>query len=361
MVFGMGWGAGGGGMGNRLGQAARGTAGIAATVLGLRVSRAATLRVSALLALRSLLAPLELPLSSYVASALWAAAFAAAQTAALAAAAADRLRLPGALGRWGAALFSPVDAPFVALYAAVVLVLGPLIALGESIVVVYEVVRLTRALEDRMNADPAVEAHWKRIIVGASAVAAGGTAAAVGLLPVPEVAPAVGCVAAALLGVTLFTAAGNVLHAALLSAYAALLAIAGVAEHLDLFPAYGLGRRAALHSPEARAALFLVSAVLTLAGLPRVPAFVRAVLHGADAVAADPALAGGPGGGLKGLLNALAVVALTFRFLVYHQDVLPGEYYPLVCRGLQVVVVVGLYAGIMRMEGQDGNHECPGS
>jgi hypothetical protein len=194
------------------------------------------------------------------------------------------------------------------------------------------------------------------LTVGVVAAAAAGVAA----LGVPEVAPAVGVAAAALLAVTLYTDAGNILHAALLAAYVAYLGVAALAEELDVSPGFGGGPRDALHGPEARAALLVVSSLLALVGLMRGPAFVSVAMYSAEAVQADLALAAPPMGAPKGAVNALAVVALTFRFLVFHRDVLPGEYYPLVCRAVQVLLVVGLYALIMRLEGREDGDEVPG-
>lgn len=351
-----GWGPGGGTPGNKIGSFARGSAGVAATLLGLRVSRAVTLRISALLALRSLLVPLQLPFDAGIGAFLWSGALAAAQTAALAAAAADRLRLPGLLGRWGAALFSPVDAPFVSLYSVIVLISGPLAALIETVVVVYESIRVTRMLEDRINSsvDASVEASWKRINLAAACSTLVLAGLLICVLPVTEVFFAVAGISALLVLVSLVSAAGNILHAGFLSLYVALLLVTALAEHLDLFPDFGQGPRPKLHCPEARALVLLLSCVANLLCIARAPYFARVVLHSADAVSTDMLMTPGSDTVERGAINALAIVAVTFRFLVFHRDIVQGEYYPLVCRGLQSFVVVCLYAAFMRIEGKEG-------
>lgn len=342
--------------GGRLGTLARGTVGVAATIFGLRVSRAVTLRISALLCLRSLLAPLQLPLDSGLGAFLWSGAFAAAQTAAVAAAAADRLHLPGVLGRWGAALFSPVDAPFVSLYAAVVLICGPLTAVIETVIAVYEAVRVTRVIENHINSspEPGAEAFWKRVNLSAAATSLLFSAALIGFLPVSEVFFASLGLTILLFVLSLVTVAGNALHAGLLSLYTSCLLIAALSEHLDLFPEFGEGPRQTLHSPESRAVLLVISSVTSLVCLSRAPQFLRVILYSADAVSEDSSLFSGPGAVERGVLNSLGIVSLTFRFLVFHRDILQGEYYPLVCRGLQIMVVVCLYSAFMRIEGNEG-------
>jgi hypothetical protein len=366
MVLGFGSGSGGsgggaGGPGRVVGTVARGGAGVASAVLGLRVARPTVLRVSALLALRSLLSPLRLPLDSGVGAAIWAAAFAAAQTAAITAAAADRLRFweGGTLASWGKALLSPVDAPFVALYAAFVLCTGPLVALVEAAVMTFEIMRLTRVLEERMRR--AEEASfWQGVTLALSAVTALAAASIAVSLPVVQVSQAIAAVSAFVFGVALVTEAGNILHASALSLYTAVVLAAGITEHIDIHP--GLTPLPRLHSPEARAGLLVVTTVLNLLSISR--AFARTVLYGADAIAADYRLRERPTGFSQGAIHAVSVVALTFRFLVFNGDVTPGEYYPLVCRGLQVAAAVGIYCAILRVEGleeTDDSRCAPGS
>jgi hypothetical protein len=343
-------GGGAGGPGRVVGTVARGGAGVASAVLGLRVARPTVLRVSALLALRSLLSPLRLPLDSGVGAAIWAAAFAAAQTAAITAAAADRLRFweGGTLASWGKALLSPVDAPFVALYAAFVLCTGPLVALVEAAVMTFEIMRLTRVLEERMR--QAEEASfWQGVTLALSAVTALAAMAIAVSLPVVQVSQAIAAVSAFVFGVALVTEAGNILHASALSLYTAVVLAAGITEHIDIDP--GLTPLPRLHSPEARAGLLVVTTFLNLLSISRATPFVRTVLYGADAIAADYRLRERPTGFSQGAIHAVSVVALTFRFLVFNGDVTPGEYYPLVCRGLQVAAAVGIYCAILRVEG----------
>lgn len=347
------WRGGGGGGGSR-GYAARGALGAAATVAGLRVSRAATLRVSALFALRALLSGLPLPLPPDLLAGAWLAGLAAAQTSAWAASAAEASWLPAPVAAAVGRVFSPADAPFVAGYAAVVLVLGPLVAVAEAGVVVFEAVRVTRAVEHRMSSpDPATVARWQRVNLAAAAAVAAGAGAFAATKPLRDVAPAAGAGFAALLAVALATAAGNILHAALLGAYVVFLAAAAAAEAADVVPGYGVGARAVLGGSEARAALFAVSVALELAVLVRGPAIVGAVVYSADAVRADPSLVAAPEGFAKALVSAVAVVAVTFRFMVYHHVLRPGEYQPFLCRGVQALFVIGLYTVCMWIEGKE--------
>lgn len=350
-MFGLGgWNPGGGGVASQFRRSMTNCTGAAATLVGIRISRATTLRVSALFVLRALLSQVSLPLAPDVFSGLWAAAFAAAQSAAVFAAVADRLRLPGIFGTWGASLFSPADAPFVSLYGTAVLVLAPLLSLLESAVVVFEVVRLVRIVEDEMNAgDAAQEAWYQRITLAASAfmaAVAGGTLYSLG---VPEVVPALAALAVVLVVLALVFDCGNMLHPPALSAYLIFLLVAAVSETVDLVPAYGGGVRNSLHSPQARAALLVLSTALGLMAVVRGPVLFRTLLFSADVVQAQSE--GVAQAFEKGVQNSLAIVAMTFRFLVFHRDILPGEYYPMACRWVQVVAVVGLYAIVMRIEG----------
>jgi hypothetical protein len=344
-------GTGAGGPGRMLSRVGRGGAGAAAALFGVRVTRTTVLRVSGLLALRSLLASIQLPFDDSIASTAWSMAFSTAQTAVLLAIAADKLRWGGALGRWGSSIFTPADAPFVALYGIVVLSFGPILALAEAAVIVFEIMRFTRKLEDRMQA-PQERSFWQGLILTLSFFAFSSSAALVLRLPVEEVSNEALGISAFTLLAALGAPDGNILHAALLTLYTTVVLVLGLSENIDVTRA---ALRPQLHSPECRAAQLVVSAVFTLFSIARAPHFVRTILYSAETVESDRTMRAPLAGVSKGAVSTLAVIAITFRFLVYNNDVLPGEYFPLFCRGLQVGTAIILYCMFLWIEARSND------
>lgn len=344
MVFGF----QGGSLGSAFRRSARGYTSTAAALFGIRVSRATTLRVSALLIARTLVSLIALPFAPDIVSGAFAAAFAAAQSAAVFAAFADRFSLTTVFGSWGEYFFSSADAPFVSIYGSAVIVLAPLATLLETAAVVFDTVRLTRRFEDRMaSLDAAAAPRWEALTVALSACAFAGTTGAVYALDVPEVHAALGVVFVLLFTTVFFYTAGNIMHVVSLFAYAAYLLVAASSENADVSGAPSL---LSLHSPTARATLLVLSSVMALVGITRAPVVVQTVLDSADVFAAGADLRSGFE---KCVLSCLAIVALTFRFLVFHADLLQGEYYPLACRGVQVVALLVGYVLIMHIEESD--------
>lgn len=345
-----------GGPGSMVARVARGGAGVAAVVLGMRVARAATLRVSALLTLRSLLAPIELPIDSGIVAGIWATAFAAAQGTALAAVIADKLRWRGLLGRWGNSLLSPVDAPFVAMYGTIVLTVAPVVALFESALVVFEVMRWTRTIEVRMH-QPTEERFWQSFTLGLSALCYGVMGFVIYRLPVQEISGVLLLVSAVTLVVALVTEAGNILHASLLSLYFTSVLCVGLSEEIDIYRPEITS--SLLHSPDSKAAQLVLTCVLMVGTFVRGPKFVRTLLFSAARVAEEPSLNQPLTGFARAVVNALVVIFVTFRFLIFNGDIAPGEYYPMVCRGLQIFAAFSLYCAFLRIEGCDEAGSVP--
>lgn len=369
-------------------RAVPGLAPAAATVFGIRIGRGIVLRGSALLAARSALASVDLPLDLGVASYVWSLLFASVQTSVALSAAAAYLDWGGVLGSLGSRLFAPSDAAFVSIYAGFVLVAGPVCSLVEAGVMTWEIMRVARIVEDKALAAEAVGRGraWKTFFVSVTVacyIVCGLLAHVLqqALNGGSVIPAAIGAIATAFATVSLMADNANVLEGGALALYAACITAAGVLEELSAptialryvsapatmastltaVPFFGSGSATSrLLTKEVRAVLLLTTSTLILTSLARAPRFFRTVLSGVEALTASDAaypqqepLDAPPAEWWRGLVNALAVVVLTFRILIWSGETQPGEYYPLLCRAVQALAVALLYICFLRVEAGD--------
>lgn len=362
-----------------------GLAPAAASFFGVRVGRELILRLSSLLALRTLLSAVHLPLDDGVVSYVWSFLFASVQASVALAAAASYLDAGGVIGavvrRW---LAAPADAAFVRLYAALVLLVGPLLALLEAAVVTFEVMRLTRAATDRMFA---AEAKGEGTLIRNAVFAASGACALASVAIVylastvypGDVALVMGSVLLAMYVICIATEDGHLLETAVLALLAQVTLAIGLIEEFDA-PTHVLdsllagkdgeaprefvilfGDKVALRSQEVRALVLMYTTTMLLTAMARAPRFARLLQVGADRLdneETEGESAGAPGdtrpsamsGLLKGAYNAVVLMAVTFRFLVWTGQVHNSEYMPALCRGVQVIAMILLHRGYLGRE-----------
>lgn len=377
-----------------------GMAPAAASFLGIRVGRNLILRVSSLLALRTLLSAVELPLDAGVVSYVWTFLFASVQASVAVAAAASFLDVGGILGVVARRLFaSPADTAFVKLYGGLVLMAGPIATLVETAVITFEVMRLSRAVTDRMFA---AEARGEGTLIRKCVFAAVAFSAFLSLSTIyvasavyPGKIPIImGSVLLAMYATCFVVENGHLLETAILTLLAEVTLAVGLIEEFDtptlaidplIVEKYAgapkpyvklFGEAYNLQSPEMRAILLIYTTALLLTGMARAPRFVRLLQLGADRLKVEeraaaihmttPDTANGEAGAsnapeqpstlsgpLKGVYNAFVLMAVTFRLLVWTGEVQNAEYMPLLCRAVQVVGMMFLYRGYLGRDEDD--------
>lgn len=320
--------------------------GAASALLGIRLGKQTALRLSMLLALRSLLGSLQLPIDSGVATVVWSFLFASAQAAVLLGIAAERMSVGGMLGRIGAALIGPSDAPFIEIYGYIVMLAGPLVAVAEAAVVTYEIMLSAARLEQR-TWDQRQSGIAKAGMASLAFLGFGTSIALVLIADTREVTWAVVAIWIVLLGLVTFVEGCNIMHAGLLALYCTSILCLGLSEHLDIYASVVLP---ALHSPTSRALQLMVTSSLVIFAIARGPRFLGAYLYTLERVEADPSLMNEQSSSLQGFLNTVTVLALTFRYLIYNVDVRVGEYHPIFCRSLQALLVLLVHVGLLRID-----------
>lgn len=371
----------------------------AATFLGLRLGRGVILRISALLALRSIVSLVHLPIDSSVLNYVWSFLFSSVQASVALAAAATYLDWGGFLGFIGSRLFAPTDAPFVDLYAAIVMLSGPLASILESAIVTFELMRISRKLEARMFAVQNIGGGhgWWYSILSLSALCLILTSQIAYVLHVmcPNLLHLV--ILSLMLGflsVSFISDDGNVLEGASLSLYCAILILLGYSEefgtpsiafhilarYAKTQPSHSItlfGSMYDTRSKETGAMILAFTSLLLLISLARAPRLLRTILIGADALkreeeqkeiterASHPSSSETPDQEQSApdpflplvqtewwipLLNAFSVITVTFRFLVWAGEVHQGEYYPLLCRVVQAIAALTFYICYLRAD-----------
>lgn len=356
---------------------------VAVTLLGLRVTRAQILRISGLLALRSLAGLIEVPLDDGVQAYLWTFLFSSAQAGVALATAASLFDFGGIATRVLSRVFPPaVDGPFLHLYARVVLVAGPLTSCAEAAVIVYEAMRVARSAEHAMYRAEATGARFPRPALIAAACTALCCVFVVVAMCARVAGPIIAsppAVAACLLFVFSFmNSNANVVEASIIALYVAIVWGFAVVEEatLDAPLLTRLRGNAAwtwASADDVRAATLITSLVFLFASMSRSERFIRVLAYSQDAVEAeevriqaaqnheqsneveigndDSSKSTQPARNktLRALISTLTLLAATFRMLLWAGQVQKGEYLPIPCRSWQLLVSVLLYALFMRM------------
>lgn len=376
-----------------------GLAPTAASFLGVKISRVLILRISALLALRTLLSALSIPLDSAVLSYIWSFLFASVQASVAVAAAAHFLNIGGIFGFLASKLFArPADTPFVTFYTALVLAMGPLCSLLEAAVLTFEIMRLSRLATERMfESEAKGEGFLYRRLILTAAVLSYGAAASVIYL-VHRVYPgnvpiAMSTIVAALFGLVVVVENAQILETALLALYCVLTVVIGLIEEFDA-PTLWLdvfllkkgtqyrkpyltifGETSHLQSEQVRAMVLVYTVSLSLIAMARVPRFFRLTLIGFDALQREEAtvVTSQTDGGdthvnqnapalnapLQTLHNTLALIALTFRFVLWTAEIHNSEYMPLPTRAVQIVAIMIFYRGFLGKSEKSKAHAQP--
>lgn len=372
----------------------------AASFLGFRIGRVVILRISALLAIRTILSSVELPIDSGVISYLWTFLFATVQASFFAGMAASFLNLGGILSLIGRYVFSlSGDAAFVSLYGNLVMFVGPLCSsLVEAVVMTYEVMRISREVAGKVQAAEARGGGemLKRVTVGAAVLCAALSAFIVFLVQqvYPGIVPKImGSIVALLFAVCFISEDGLFLESGLLALLSCVTLSIGLIEEFDcptfLLDAILVGKNGGkpnpivkvfnseceLNSDQVRALLLIYTIFMLMVAMARAPRFLYLTQMGSEALDAEEASVAARvrvasnGGGVateghgsehhqmyrqphpvyelrgmaKGLYNALVLVAVTFRILIWSREVHVAEYLPGLCRFVQVVAMLLLH------------------
>lgn len=358
----------------------------AVTLLGLRVTRMQILRISALLTLRTLAHLVHIPLDEGVQTYLWTFLFSSAQAGVALAAAASFFHPGGMLGSIvDRVLPRAADGAFLALFARVVSLAGPLCLCVEAAVVVYETMRVARLAERAMfraERDGSRVARPALLLLSTVALfSACGLAALVwhaGGMQLASVSVAAIVLVAAL---AVGSAEGNVVEGSFVALYVSLVWLLGIVEEMSLdSPLLGVVWRRDLMSriatDEAKAVVLVVSLVLLFAGMSRAEWFAHVVMLGHDGALNADAVGGegskedkdedqddvaqqqrrqqmqadvGSSKTMRTLISALSLLGATFRVLLWAGQLDKGEYLPIPCRGWQVLITVLLYGVFVRM------------
>lgn len=364
----------------------------AASFLGLRIGRVVILRISALLALRTLISAVELPIDSGVVSYMWTFLFSLVQASVFAGMAASMFNLGGVLSLIARRLFIPsADSAFISLYGNMVMVLGPLCSsLSEAMVMTYEVMRISRDTSGKAR-DSEVQGGGKMLkrAINAFSFLCVGVSFFIASL-VQQVYPGIVSkimvsIVLMLVAVCLLTNDGLFLESSVLGLLSCIILSIGLIEEFDcptslldnvLMAKDGEGERGivkvfgswySLQSDQVRAMLLIYTTVMLMGTMARAPRFFYLTQVGSAALVAEEGVAavrpsvGAAEGGLgqdaigqayesyelrgigKGFYNGLVLVAMTFRVLVWSREVRVGEYLPGLCRFVQVVAMLLLH------------------
>lgn len=326
----------------------------AMTFLGLRLTRDQILRISGLLTLRTLFATVDVPLHASVTAYAWNLAFSLAQASVALAATANLLDWGGIAGALARRFFPPGDSAFVDMYGRIVFFGGPLIALFETAVIVYETMRLARILEARMWRGGL---GWRRSLLSLAGI---NVLVASFLAYALSETPAFSSLAFVLVSLILFASFhsddGNVVEGSLLSLYALVTIWTGIVEEAGMgnksvtgfsLPISGLN----LTSGEVRASLLLYSMVILLVTMMRGEHFIRVLLSGHDALQGQEADGRSEDKNelQRTAFSTATLIGGTFRLLVWCNSVRSGEYLALLCRTCQAILVLGFYVVFLSM------------
>lgn len=287
------------------------------TILGIRITRTQILRVSGLLALRSISRAVPIPLDDSVQTYLWSFLFSSAQAGVAFATAASLFQfdLWGTSNSGISGLFNrifpiprAVDGPFLQLYARMVAVCGPLLSCFETAVLVYETMSLTRRLEGAMYAAEAQGNAVFRPLLVSFALACVGIVSTLGYVCgtlVPDfVKIGVGPIAGTgviLVGWAIANDEANVVEAAVIALYAAGLWMVALMEEIALDAPLLPQLRGSVElkkwvsSDEIRAAVLVGTLGTLLVAMSRAERFVKLLAIGHDALAREEG-GGDPGG-----------------------------------------------------------------
>lgn len=279
------------------------------TVLGIRVTRTQILRVSGLLALRSISRAVPIPLDDGVQAYLWSFLFSSAQAGVAFATAASLFQFDlwgtsntGLSGLFNRILPIPraVDGPFLQLYARMVAICGPLLSCFETAVLVYETMSMTRRLEGAMYAAEAQGNAMFRPLLVSLALACVAIVTGVGYMCgtlVPDFAkigagPIVGA-GVMLVGWAIANDEANVVEAAVIALYAAGLWMVALMEEISLDAPLLTELRGSVElkkwvgSDEVRAAVLVGTLGTLLIAMSRAERFVKLLAMGHDALARE--------------------------------------------------------------------------
>ncbi|CAN8072593.1 unnamed protein product [Agarophyton chilense] len=306
------------------------------TIFGVRVSRDHILRLSAILTLRTLLSIVDLPLeetaSAYLASLL----SSITNVTVFLALTSNYFHFEGLIGRIGSFIFPSSRKPsaFVTIYSKVVFVLGPVVSWLETAVITYEIMRIARRWETRMQrAQAQASTIPRRLLLALAFFCLVCTAAIATFLGMCHAKYAAGAVTAclSLLSYSFFNDDANIVEASLLCLYTCSILVFGWLESQSL-------------SDEARATLLIITVLLVSVSMSRATRLLRLMMIGFEALCEEEQAGTKWGqGSVRRVFGVLTIIALTFRTLVWSEDVHQGEYLPLLCRSVQVVAVVFLY------------------
>lgn len=376
----------------------------AVTLLGLRVTRDQILRISALLTLRTLVNLIDIPLDDSVQAYLWTILFSSVQTGVAVATIASVFRLGGLLGRLISNIIPPAaDAAFLKLFAALVVIAGPIVALAEAAVVVYHAMRLSRRVEAAMFRAEESGVKVARPIVLLSAFALFGSSLTGIYLLWRAVIPSIyiiGFIAAcvAILVLNVFLAEdGNIIEASFLALYIVAIGFVSMVEEATvgaplLGPEWLQTYKEFLCGDDVRAVTLVMTFSLLMLSMSRAAQFFRVLVYGYDAVYATPSNTGAaddkqkeispsqnnrtvrndqedeiqeiqtesilrnnpsqvatPSDSARTIVSTMTLLAATFRILIWARAVNTGEYLPLPCRAWQIASITALYAIFVRM------------
>lgn len=364
-----------------------------ATVLSPRVSRALILRISLLLLGRALLELVPVPLGALVGETVAPLVLNVLQTSIGVAALTAYMDSGGFFGAIASRLFAEKESAFVALYATLLFVAGPFLAIVEAAVVVYEAMSAAREWEAHMNQTSVPrEASTHRALILAAATALYGAtlvAAAVALkITASQTVPAtIAATSCAYFTVAFVADQSNVLEGAVLSLYSAIVILVALVEELDVvasMPLDFLAKSIPQPKPEWRALALIITAASALFTLHRAPTVARIVLFGHHSVADAPSRPSvtTPTGEIipplalqsagigtappasqhkrskrTGVAMVIAIIVVTFRVLVWSARLRPGEYYPVYARACQVLATFAIYVSFIRIEESEAAQE----
>ncbi|PXF41695.1 hypothetical protein BWQ96_08580 [Gracilariopsis chorda] len=305
-------------------------------MFGVRFSRDHILRLSAILSLRALLTVFDLPLENTATAYITSLLSSMTNMAIVLALTSNYFHFEGLLGRIGAFFFPSPRKPsaFIILYARLVFVLGPLASWFETAVITYEIMSIARRWEASMQRAATDGSHVpRRLLLAFTFLCITGSVAIGVTLGLENRKVGAGAATASLLLLTYsyLNDDANVVEAAMLSLYVCTLLIFAKGE-------------SQLLSDESRAMLLVGTVVLLCTAMSRATRFVRLLAIGFEEFyrEEEAGIAWGQGS-VQNSFGVLTIIAITFRILIWSQEVHEGEYVAEWCRITQVIAVVILY------------------
>lgn len=312
------------------------TAAPAFTIFGVRISRDHILRLSAILSLRALLTVFDLPLESTATAYITSLLSSVTNMTIIVALTSNYFHFEGLLGRLGSFFFPSSRKPsaFITLYARLVFILGPLASWFETAIITYEIMSIARRWEASMQRAAVAGSQVPRRLLIAFTILCITGAVAIGVtLGLENRKIGAGAATASLLLLTYsyVNDDANIVEAAMLSLYVCILLMIAKSESQSL-------------SDEARAMLLVGTVTLLCIAMSRATRFVRLLSIGFEEFRREEeeGIKWGQGS-VKNAFGVLTIIAITFRILIWSQDVHEGEYVADWCRITQVVATVVLY------------------